>query len=162
MEVGKVFPFKTIGELKQEFYELMRLPRKPKSNKIRVMEPHIFVKNPPMIYDSSSPIAPEIYVAVYFPYQTSRGSLYYVKIECGRSVMQGPHKFELYYQIRKGNHIRLGCYMPEIDFAFHREDIVKQRLRKAIIFNKYFASQQTEELSIELRTDDTEDIKINQ
>lgn len=164
LEIGREYPFKTIGELKDEFYSLMRLPplKKRGISKIRVIEPQIFVLNPPLFYNSSDPLASELWVAVYYPDQTTRNRMYYVKVTCGRYMMSGPHKFELYFQVRTGHHVRLGCYMPEKDFAFHREDLVKEQLRKAIIWRKYFATDKTMEEVIELRSEgETPDLKVD-
>lgn len=136
---------KTIAQLKEEFYELTLVPRKEKKKAFKNIPdaygPITIVQNPPGWGSPDDPLRPDFYIAIYY-------RRYYVKVECGQNIMEGPHKFELCFQVRKGCHVFLGCFTS--CFAFFNEELIPIKLRKAIIQEKYFCTDKTAAQIIEL------------
>lgn len=145
-------PAVTIKELKSRFYRIHKVKSYEKNPGYEdypaVHRPITLVKNPPGFHTDHTP---EVYVAVYY-------RQYFVLVECGRSVMCGPHKFMLMYQVATGQHVHLGTWISE--FAFHNERVVRKKLKKGILFNKYFCSERTAEMVIELGEEYDPDIEI--
>lgn len=146
---------KTVGELKEDFYCLTLVPRKEKKKAYRnipdAYPPITIVQNPLGWGDSQDALRPDIYIAVYSRH-------YYVRIEAGKNVMEGPHKFELCLQVRKGCHVFLGCFTS--CFPFFNEELIPIKLRKAIIQEKYFCTEKTGAQIIELGEHERDDIKL--
>lgn len=149
-------PITTIGELKDQFYTASiyrqeELKQAFKRQRV-ALEPQRLILNPPGYGSRDAVIATDVYIAIYY-----KG--FFVRIECGRS-MEGPHKFELIYQIRAGCHIWLGVF-PE-SFIFFDQKKVKENLRVGIRRKLFYCSKSTASETVELlRTPKPKQIELD-
>lgn len=148
---------KTVGELKEEFYPLVRLLKKevytPYKNKrlARIQHPQRVILNPPGYGDPESVVHIDVYVAVYY-----RG--YHVRIQHGNSMF-GPHKFELLYQVCRGRRVWLGTWTAKFNFFSTRD--LKKQLKLAILNEEYYCSPKSAEVRIEFEPEDDTPIIID-
>lgn len=138
----------TVGELKEKFYKVCTLLKKEmwkrarKKDKItRILHPQVLIINPPGYTADLS----DVYVALYY-----RG--YYVRVEHGRSIF-GPHKFELYYQVKTGQRVWLGTHIRK--FNFFSEKDLRRILREEILEEAYYCSPSSAEDIVELPIETT-------
>ncbi len=132
----------TIGELKERFYRIMRVTKKElrrghKKDEL-VIKPISLISNPP---GWNSTISDPIWIVVYPGH-------FYLRVECGRHIMTGPHKMELCFQVRRGNHIKLGCWLAM--FPFHNDHRLLKSIKKAVLMEKFFCTELTAKMLIEL------------
>lgn len=152
LELDEERPCKTVGELHEEFFRIMRVKQRELladfQDKRFVLRPQALVLNPPGWGSLQDPTRSDIYIAVYY-----RG--YYVRIECGRSMLFGPHKFELMFQVRVGLHVKLGGWTS--CFPFHQERTLRKKLKKAILLKKFFVSEHTAAMVVEIGLPEKDD-----
>lgn len=144
LEITEENPTVTIEDLLDDFYIIHKVKQKELHKKYRgqqfAVRPIQLVKNP-LGFGREAVLPTSVWVAIYYKH-------YFVRIECGSSVFNGPHKAELYWQMKRGTHIRLGSF--QITGGFHNERKIRKALKFAILKKKYFASQITLETVIEI------------
>lgn len=155
-ELSTEVPTKSVGELKNEFYKVTTLPRRSMYKKyrdkelLRILKPIAFVLNPIGYYNPNSYADSEVYIAVY-------PRKFFVRIEQGNSVF-GPHKFELRYQVKRGVQVWLGTCIKK--FPFYNKKDCKRILRKILLKEQFFCSEQSAAELVELIDEHDTEIKV--
>lgn len=117
---------------------------------LRVVKPQKLILNPAGFVNTDSAIHSDTYVAVYY-------RNYFVRIEHGKSLF-GPHKYELFFQVRRGLRVWLGTCIHRHVFFSERD--VQKKLRRNIHLQKYYCSPSSAEEVVELEFDPDKEIDI--
>lgn len=135
LEIGHVeAEVTTIGDLIDEFYCFHTLKKSEKVGKFKpkriVLRPRTLILNPELLQTHNDIAKQDKYFAIYY-----QG--FYVTIEHGRSI-GGPHKLELWKQIKGKKKIRLACWTAL--FFFFKEEKIRKLLKRALKERLYYAS----------------------
>lgn len=142
-EEGEVY---SVGELKEQFYRSVTLLKKElwkkyrkKPMRFRIQHPQALILNPPGYGDINSAVHQDVYVAIYY-------RRFYVRVEQGKSIF-GPHKFELFIQVRRGLRVWLGTTIKK--FNFYSDKDLRAILKEHIIEEAYYCSPSSAEEIVE-------------